>query len=349
MTTAKEVAVSANGSDFYTLPGMSGDFNDEADQIDDTVFGQTFQSQQPGLITWTSSAQAFYKGFAGYVASLKSSGTSTSMTAEACSLVSGKTYKITDATKNVFDYTKTLTVLDSASPVAAADIESINYLFGQVTFKSTYTPSGAITVTGWYLPMTEVSRANSFTLTQTTQTVDNTDFATARANSGYRVFEPGLRTVTLELGGFYDYTDAVWEVLEGRSAIVIEINPDGSGLSLARGIFKLVTRGQSGDVGALEEQTRSFSLSVPENITTVFDWSHDTDTTMSAAIRVLLDAFINQTLPHVRYMPDGASGLLFAGQAVLTDVSLSSSLDAMNEFKADFQGSDQPTRADITT
>lgn len=345
MTTAKDVQVSADGIDWYTLPGSSGEWNDEAEQIDDTIFGQSFSSTQPGLITWTANAQAYYKGFAGYVASIKATGPSTPMVDEPMQLVSGQTYEVVDATKNVFDYTKPLVVNDNGAPVAEADIETTDWLFGRVTFVAGYVPAGAITVTGEYTPLTEVSRANSFTLTQTAETIDHTDYAIANSNNGYRVFRPGLRTISLELGGFYDANDAVWEILEARKEAVIEINPDGSGMSLARGTFKLVTRNQSGDVGALEEQTRTFNLSVPEGMDVIFNWKHDVDTTLSPAIMVLLDAYINNTLPRVRYAPDGLSGLVFTGECVLTDVSLSSSLDAMNEFQASLQGSDQPTRA----
>lgn len=350
MTVAKRVAVSADGVTWYTLPGSTGEWNDEAEQIDDTIFGHTFTSTQPGLITWSANAQAFYKGFAGYVASVKSSGDATAMNAEPMAQVgSSQTYEVVDATKNVWDYTKSLTVNDNGSPVNAADIETINWLFGRVTFVTGYVPNGAITVDGEYLPMAEVSRANSFTLTQTAETVDHTDYQIAHGNDGYRVFRPGLRTISLELGGFYDSDDAIWEVLEGRSEAVVEINPDGSGMSLARGVFKLVTRNQSGDVGALEEQTRTFNLSVPEGMDIIFDWVHDDDTTLSPAVRVLLDAYINQTLPYIRYEPDGPEELIFQGQAVLTDVSLSSALDAMNDFTANFQGSDRPDRGDITS
>lgn len=349
MTVAKRVAISADGNAWYTLPGSTGEWNDEAEQIDDTIFGQTFTSTQPGLITWTSNAQAFYKGFAGYVASVKSSGSSVAANGEAMSQIGASlTFAVTDATKNVWDYTKGITVYSGGVEVAEEDIESINWLFGRVTFVSGFAP-GVITVDVEYLPMTEVSRANSFTLTQTAETIDRTDYQIAHGNDGYRVFDPGLRTISLELGGFYDADDAVWEILEGRTEAVIEINPDGSGMSLARGIFKLVTRNQSGDVGALEEQTRTFNLSVPEGLDIIFDWVHDDDTTLSQAVRILLDAYINQTKPYIRYEPDGPNELIFQGQAVLTDVSLSSSLDAMNEFTANFQGSDQPTRGDITS
>ncbi len=345
MTVAKRVEVSADGTTFYTLPGHSGTFNDDGGQITDTIFGQTFTSTQPGLITWTCNANAFYKGFAGYVASVKSSGTPVLESAAAMTLVSGKTYKISDATKNVWDYTQGIVVKHNSGVTVSAANYTVDWLFGRVTFISTFSVIGSVTVDVHYMPITEVTKASSFTLTQTAATIDHTDYAIAHSNNGYRVFEPGLRTISLQLGGFYDSSDHVWTILEGRSAVVIEINPDGSGLSLARGVFKLVTRQQSGDVGALEQQTRTFNLAVPENVDIVFNWQHDPSTTLSMAIRVLLDAYINQTLPYLRYMPDGFDNIVFSGQAVITDVSLSSSLDAMNEFTANFQGSDQPVRA----
>lgn len=351
MTVAKRIAVSADQIAWYTLPGSSGEWNDEAEQIDDTIFGHTFTSTQPGLITWTANAQAFYKGFAGYVASIKAQGTATQMTDEPLANVPGSPliYAVVDATKNVWDYTKPLVVNVGGQPVNPSDIESIDWLFGRVVFDDNYVVGGPVTVTGSYLPMTEVARANSFTLTQTAETVDHTDYAIAHANDGYRVFYPGLRTISLELGGFYDADDAVWEILEGRQEAVIEINPDGSGMSLARGIFKLVTRNQSGDVGALEEQTRTFNLSVPEGMDIIFNWVHDIDTTLSPAVRILLDAYITQSRPWVSYEPEGPNELVFRGQAVLTDVSLSSSLDAMNEFTANFQGSDKPVRGGVSS
>jgi len=351
-TTAKEVQVSIDaGVTWFLLPGGTGEWNDEGEQITDTIFGQTFQSTQPGLITWTSNANALYKGFAGYVASLKQSGTALVMTAESMTVVSGKTYQIDDAARQIIDWTQTVVVDDTASPVAAADIESIDHMFGTVTFVSTFTPSGAITMDAFYLPMTEIGKASSFTLTQTAETIDETDFETANTNSGYRVFNPGLRTVALELGGFYDATSAFWTILEGRNDIVIQINPDGSDLSVARGVFKLVTRTQSGDVGALEEESRTFNLSVPISdtalgpaLTTIFSWEHASTTTLSQGIQNVLTNWLSQTNIRVRYLPDGLPAIGFDGTAVITDVSLSSGLDAMNEFTANFQGTGLPTR-----
>lgn len=79
---AKVVQVSDdNGSTWYTLPGNGGEFSKESSSIDDTVFGQDYKSSEVGLIGWTVSAQAFYKGFAGYSADIKKAGSNTAFTA----------------------------------------------------------------------------------------------------------------------------------------------------------------------------------------------------------------------------------------------------------------------------
>lgn len=344
---AKAIQTSADGVTWYTLPGTGGEYSDEGEQLNDTILGQSYSSIQPGLIGWTLGGQAFYKGFAGYVATLKQGGTPVALSAEAMSLVSGKTYQITSATKRLINHLVAVTVLDNAVAVDAADIETIDYVNGRVTFDSAYTPTGSITITGEYVPLADLAKAQSFTLTQNAEAIDETDLATAKANGGYRVFRPGLRTVSLEVGGFYDEASALWEVLDAREDIIIEINPDGAGLSRARGIFKMVSRSQSGDVGALEEETRQFQLSVPENVDLPFSWLHDASTTLSQAVRVLLDAFTAETLPYVRYAPDGILDTYFQGQGVVTDLSLSGGVDAMNEFTVSIQGSDAPTRVSL--
>src|SRR3954470_11188317 len=98
---AKRVQLSADDITYYTLPGNSGQLMNEAGVLDDTIFGHSFKSNQPGLNGWKMQSPAYYKGFAGYVANVKMTGTSTLMTAEACSLVSGKTYQVTAAAKRI--------------------------------------------------------------------------------------------------------------------------------------------------------------------------------------------------------------------------------------------------------
>ena len=339
---AKRIQISPDGSIWYTLPGNKGEFQHEAGQIKDTIFGQNFESNQTGIIGWTISANGLYKGFAGYVTKLMKSGTPTVMTGEAMSLVSGKTYKITAASKNVLDRLTAVVVKDNAVAVASADIESIDYLFGRVTFKSSYTPTGPITMDGKYLPLVQIAGANSFTLTQTANPIDNTDYEVAQANNGFRTFEYGLRTVSLSCKGIYKPTNAFADLLIARAECIIEINVDGSGKSVARGFFKPVNTGQDGNVGELENDGLDFSLSVPdqEGITLPFSWMHDGTTSLSMAIRTALNSWESGDMVEVNYMADGESGK--SGEAIITDLSLSGGLEAMNEFTVKFQGSDAP-------
>jgi hypothetical protein len=123
---AKRIQVSAdNGSTWRTLPGNSGDFREEMATVNDTVFGQSFESNEVSIGQWMISANSFFKGVAGYTANLKQQGTPVVMTAEPAALVSGKTYRITNASKRIIDYFTALTVLDNAVD-HTADVISID-------------------------------------------------------------------------------------------------------------------------------------------------------------------------------------------------------------------------------
>ena len=114
---------------------------------------------------------------AGYLSTIYKPGTATTMTAEAMSLVSGKTYRITDDAKRVIDPTAAITVLDNAVPVTlATDVQDIDLLMGKVTFDAGYTVTGPVTITTDYLPMTEVNCARSFTFSATRDIADVTCF-----------------------------------------------------------------------------------------------------------------------------------------------------------------------------
>lgn len=339
---AKSIAVSTDDSTYYTLPGNTGEFNKEAAGINDTIFGQDFQSSEVGLINWNMSAQAFYKGFAGYIADVKKAGTATNLVAQGMTLVSGKTYKVSDATKNILNPDATFTVLDGVTDVTD-EVVSWNYLFGQLTFDSGFTPAGAITIaaTGGYYPVVTLGKANAFTLTQSSDTIDSTDFATAQANDGHRTFQQGLKTVSLELTGFYDVANDFRANLTDRDLLIIEINPDGNSKSVARGFFKIMSEGQSGEVGALEEESTTFELQVPDSDYLPFSWQFASDTTLHQSIRICLDAWLTGDEIYVKYLHDGTNGV--KGTCIVNETSLSSGLENMNEFTIQFQGSGATT------
>jgi len=344
-TTAKIIQVSDDGgSNFFTLPGGTGEFTDNLAQIDDTIFGHTYSSIQPGLLGFAANANALYKGFAGYVAKILQVGTPVAFTTEAMELVTGKTFKITDAALNVWDRATPVVVFDNAID-HTADVLNIDYLFGRVTFKTAYSVTTPVTATGENFPMVQLGKGRSFTLTQTAAIVDNTDFAKAQTGSGYRSVEPGLRTVALELGGVYDVTEGLRALLQARSEVIIEVNPDGASKSVARGFFKPATEGQSGNVGDLEEESTTFTLFVPDEalMLTPFNWIFDlvAPNVLSQAIRIVIQSWLDQTIIDVNYIYDGTNGQ--TGKVIVADVSLTGGLEVMNEFAANFMGDEAPT------
>lgn len=339
---AKTISVSTDNTTFYVLPGNTGDWSDTLGVLDDTVFGQSYKSQQSNTIDWTVTANALYKGFAGYLVVIKQAGTTTAFTTEAFTLVTGKTYSITNPVKNVWDRAGTFIVYDNAVD-QTANVLNINFLFGQVTFKSTYTVTGPVTVTGKYFPMAELAKYQKFTLTQSMAAINNSDMPTLHANSGHETYDFGLRTISLEVDGVYAVANGYRAALVARNEVIIDINPDGSQRTVARGFFKPSTRKQSGKVGDLEAETMQFVLTVPTSPSTLltpFQWQFSSSTDVGLAVQTCLNAFLNNTNLYVKYLPDGGTtmGAGLTGLSLITDFSLSGGMDAMNEFAVTLQG-----------
>jgi len=300
------------GATYHTLPGKSGTLNLEAGAVDDTIFGADFSSEEIGLINWSVDAQAFYKGFAGFVAKIKQQGTTTAMTGETMSLVSGKTYKIDAVAKEIFDRSATFTVFDGVTDVTA-QVKSFNYLFGTITFLASYTVLGAVTIDGSFFPTVTLGKANSFSMTQTADTIETSDFATVQANGGHRTFIQGLKSVSMDLTSFYDVTAGFRAALVARNELLIEIDPAGTGASVARGFFKTSGESQAGDVGALEEETTNFTLNVPEGAEIPFGWEHTGTTTLSQAVVIALTAWLSGGIIDINYLHDGTKWCYRAG------------------------------------
>lgn len=336
---AKKIQVSDDaGANWHTLPGNTGELRTEMAVVNDTIFGQSYESNQPSLGQWNVSANGIFKGVAGYSAVLRKGGTPVAMTSEAAALVSGKTYQITAPTKRIIDYATAVTVQDGATN-RTNEVESIDYLNGLITFKSTYTVTGAVTVTGSYVPTASIAKARSFTLTQNANEIDDTDYETARTNNGLRTFDPGLRTVQFEIGGIYALSNGYKAALFARDIFYLDVTPDNSTTTMFRAFTKLQNQSQSGDVGALEEENVTLGLWVPDGslVLKPFSWYFGAGTKMNAAIQKVLTAWQNETPIQVRYLPDGTAG--DGGTAIVTECSLANQLDGQNEFRFNFRGS----------
>ena len=344
---AKSIRISTDDVTYVTLPGSQGEFNADGESIEDTVLGQSFSSMDTGLTSWGVNSDAIWKGAAGYIANLLQVGTATGATGEAMTQVTGQIYQIDATAKEIWDRTSTITVYDNAVD-HTADVAFIDYLFGQVVFEDGYSVTGPVTIDVDYFPTAVIGCAQSYTLTMTADTIDDTCFNTAQANGGRRTYSAGLRTVGFELQGVYAPADDWKTAVAARTEIIIEVDPAGDGLSVARGFFKLATQGQSGAVGALEQETLNFNLYVPTESTNPesyvpFGWKHEAGTTLNAACRMLLDSWEQElNTYYVNYLPSGTPGQSpldgASGQFVVTDVSLSGDLSSMNVFQASLQG-----------
>lgn len=197
-------------------------------------------------------------GSPGWKATVKRSGTSTTFTDEPASLVSGQTYQIDDETKQVWDRTAPIVVNDNGNEVDPENIEHIDYLFGMVTFANDYTPTGGITISGKYLPMQNVAGANSYTLNQTVDVLDDTDFDHAKT-TGYRSRMAGLHDVSVTVSRWDNLSKDFFTAATAGQAVVVEIVP-GLGTRKFRAFMLVETANRSGDVAALESEEVSLIL-----------------------------------------------------------------------------------------
>lgn len=320
-----------------TVPGNDASLERSHNEMDDTLFGQDFSSSETGLTEWSMSTNALYRGFAGYVAKIKKTGTATSFTAESLSQVgTSQTYRIDDATKDVWDWTVDVTVYDGGTEVDASDIDYIDYVFGQVVFVDSYTPSGSITADGSFLALEEFGKAQSFEITQSADTTDTTDLETAQSNGGFMTARPTLLTAEVSMTAFYNTSNDFNSLFSNRDTFLLEFNPDGSDESRSRGIFKVNEDSLSGDVGGDEEESVSFVLAVPNDVARPYGWEHDSATTLSEAVQIALDAWADKDEIEARYLPDGSVG--DEGNVIVTDISLSGGVDSMNTFDLTLQG-----------
>ena len=256
-----------NGSGtFSTVPGSTGDLSLDAERIDDTILGENYSSEYPGLIEWTLSTTAYYKGHAGYEAQIKKEGAEMS--------------------------------------------------------------------------------AQSLELTMEAEEIDVSDLPTVQANKGFRVKEPGLRTVEVTVSGFYKNMGLIWD-LQKRDIVVITIKPSYTESDAASGYFYMVSDGLSGDVGPPENEELTFSLATQESIDSsssvpsqAFNWE---TSNLPEAITDSIHSFLNHESLGVGYLPQGtdndsSGGGAVHGRAFVSSLGLSAGTDGNVEFSIDLVG-----------
>lgn len=211
-------------------------------------------------------------GTPAYKVKLRASGTPTASTGNTFSPTSvTNQYQIGSTTRRVWDRKVTPSNLKDAnsSAISSTDISSVDYLFGKITFNTTH--GATVTADLTYLPMssTAVAGANSFTLTQSAELLDDTDFST----TGFRSRVLGLRDTTLSISSWTPLNFYFWDAFvetTGSTVIVVEIQTESTG-PIGRGFFKLSQDSYSGDIAGLEQE--DIELSVDASSKASFAWS----------------------------------------------------------------------------
>lgn len=196
---------------------------------------------------------------------VKVDGTPVSMPAEACQQITGKYYRVTNATKRCIDPRVALEVRDNGVAVVAANIEHIDYLQGIVKFASGYTVTGPVTIqAGSYIPFSTLAYVKSFNASGSAEMVDKTVFGNL-----VKRYLRGLGDFKGEVGEFSHLEDAAGvETLEvslnsgTRRVISVEIIQDGSVLAngglVFRGLVYLASTDTSGEAASIVESGLSF-------------------------------------------------------------------------------------------
>lgn len=150
-----------------------------------------------------------------FESSVSITGDAVTMTQEACTVVSGKTFKIDDGDKEVWDPVAAITVRDATVLVGNADIESIDLLHGVIVFAASYTVNGAIDVSGKYLPRTTVAKAFQLTIDRARDLLPDEKFGDTS-----KLKIPGL----VDGGGSISIRDVADTTVGGGDSIAVLFN-----------------------------------------------------------------------------------------------------------------------------
>lgn len=142
---------------------------------------------------------------AGRLSLVKMSGTSTTFTDEAVTVVTtNQIYQITNTAKRVWDPTATITVKAAGVAVdPVADPYAINRLTGVITFTNV-SARGTVTVSGKYLPLTTIAKCSDFDISVGRPAIDDTTFD----SNGWTENVAGLGEVSVTIG-------KNWELVSG--------------------------------------------------------------------------------------------------------------------------------------
>jgi len=115
---------------------------------------------------------------AAWQAAVRVSGAAVAATGEATTFLGGRRYQVTNTGRRIIDPAVAVVVRDNGTPVAAANILAIDFLFGVVEFQAAYTVTGPVTLDFSWLPTYQVGECRSGSFGLNAELVDASVFET---------------------------------------------------------------------------------------------------------------------------------------------------------------------------
>lgn len=191
------------------------------------------------------------QGTPGYNAAFYGTGTSTAMTDEACSEISGTVFQVTDTAKRILDHD--VAVVVKANAVTQSGNYTINYNTGTVTFTDGTHTGETITITANYLPRHLVAKLRTGTVSLSWDSEDTTALADAGEAHTLTILRVAIDLEAIQLLADVDLygTTSLWDIFASRAIKVLEFQPAGASYDIvrARGMFQGATLSTSGPAG----------------------------------------------------------------------------------------------------
>ena len=336
MSTAayqKKIKISTDNVTFYDVPADSPTLNVAATLQENTDLSNTvgFKSRVQGLKDFNLSAGGNFKPDLTYQFNIKRGGTPTAFSGEVFSNTVGDTWKIDDISKDVWDRTVTPDFFDNAVPVLDADILSIDYLTGEVTF--TATKVGPITADGTFIPTTVGDCVNTATLDFSIELEEDTNVKTV--DDGWKTRQSKLKDVSISLSAFNDLTKSLFNSIVANETILVEITLGNTDQQVIRGWFLIESDNETGSVGDLE--TEDFTLQLDGSLNSSFSWAYPVSG-FNTALKILTDHYFNGGDLFVQSIPENIIANGKQGAVLMESLSLSLDLNGKMTFSTTLQG-----------
>jgi len=331
----KKVQISSDNITFYDIPAENSSLNlsDTLQENTDLTNTSGFKSRIYGLKDFNISADGNYKPDTTYQFDIKRGGTPTAFTGEAFSNTVGDSFQIDDTSKQIFDRSASFTFFDNGVEIDSAQILSIDYLTGTVTFSSPIV--GPVTGDGTFIPVSTQDCITTGSIDMSVELEEDTCIETN--TNGFKTRVGKLKDVSISLTQFNDLNKEYFDILNAGEVVLVDIAIGSSDIQTIRGWFLVESSNDSSSVTDLE--TQEVSLQLDGDTDSSFTWIYPASG-YSDALKTMTDAYFSNPLAtvYINVIPADITANGYSGPVLIESFSLSLDINGKVTFTSSFQG-----------